>query len=76
MDKDLNESIESEGGSVTLEDYIVRTEEIGKADQNLGGSQVGNLLGEGDSRETQDARSSTAEEALIKSPKWNEPEGP
>ena len=76
MDKNPNESFESEEGSETMEDYIARTEGIGKADQNLGGSQVGNLLGEGDSRETQDARSSTAEEALIKSPKWNEPEGP
>ena len=76
MDKDLNESFESGGGSEQLEDYVVRTEGIGKADQDLGGSQVGNFLGEGNPRETQDARSSTAEEALIKSPKWNEPEGP
>ena len=52
MDRDPNESVASEGGSENMEDYIVRTEEIGKADQNHGENQVGDLLGEGDSRRT------------------------
>ena len=42
MDKDVDQSFESEEGSEKMEDYIVRMEGIGKMGQDLGErNQVG-----------------------------------